>query len=349
MLSPTDPIALYMEGASNEDHGKMGFGVLRYSVNPIVCVIDSQAKFANMAETGRTTRSVPIVASVEEALKREAKVLVLGTAPGGGLIPLDWWPQIDTAVRGGMSVVNGLFDLVGPHYPALQSGQWIWDIRQEPAGLANGTALAAGLACRRVLMIGTDMAVGKMTAGLELLKAARAKGIATEFAATGQIGITVTGHGVPLDAVRVDFASGAIEREVLTAADRMNGDKNGLIIIEGQGALIHPSSTANLPLLRGSCPTHLILCHRAGQTAVGRLPNIPIPPLKPYAKLYEDLAEALGTFPRPTTIGVALNTASLSGEESEQVCQQIEQETNWPTCDPVRHGVDRLLSALTGG
>ena len=35
------------------------------------------------------------------------------------------------------------------------------------------------------------------------------------FIATGQIGITITGDGIPLDAFKVDHACGAVERKVL--------------------------------------------------------------------------------------------------------------------------------------
>ena len=103
-------------------------------------------------------------------------------------------------------------------------------------------------------MVGTDMACGKMTTALEFFSWFKEKGLNTGFIATGQIGITITGDGIPLDAFKVDHACGAVETKVLE-----NSNKD-LIIIEGQGSLLHPGSTATLPLIRGSCPTHLILC-----------------------------------------------------------------------------------------
>lgn len=331
-----------MEGASNDDTGKMGFGVLRYSPNPIVCVIDSQSPYRDIIESGRSPRPCPVVASVDAALRMGAQALVIGIAPGGGLIPAHFWPEIERAVNAGLCIVNGLHDLVGPRFPVLAPGQWIWDVRLEPSGLGVGTGAAAKLDCRRALFIGTDMAVGKMTAGLEIHRAALARGIRSGFVATGQIGITVTGRGVPLDAVRVDFASGSIEREVLQAAS----EGADLVLVEGQGALIHPGSTANLPLLRGSCPSHLVLCHRAGQTHLKRVPDIAIPPLGAYLKLYEDLAEACGTFPRPKTIGVALNTSHLDAQAAAEACEETSQMLGLPCVDPVRHGPDALLDAL---
>ena len=347
MLDRTKKIAVYMEGAVLGVGGKMGIGVLCYSPNPIVCVVDSQTVGKDIGALSGVPRSAPIVGSISAAIELGAEVLILGIAPPGGLIPPDWFPVIDEAVAGGLSIVNGLHDLLGPRYPALNQGpgssQFIWDIRIEPKGLQPGTAKAAALSCKRVLLIGTDMNVGKMTAGLEIARVSREWGVNTEFVATGQIGITVTGAGVPLDAIRVDFASGSIEREVLAASDR--GAE--LVVVEGQGALIHPGSTANLPLLRGSCPTHLILCHRAGQDHLTYLKDIKIPNLRQYIDLYESLATACGAFPRPTTVGVALNTFHVKqDQESQDACAEIEARLGIPCVDPIRHGPDRLVTAL---
>lgn len=336
-----------MEGAILGIGGKMGIGVLRYSPNPIVCVVDSETAGRDIVELTGVPRPAPIVRSIAEARALGADVLLLGIAPPGGLIPAAWWPFIDEAVAGGLSVVNGLHDLLSPRYPEvstdLSARQFIWDIRIEPGGLKPGTGAAAGLDCKRVLLIGTDMNVGKMTAGLEIARVAKERGVKTEFVATGQIGITVTGAGVPLDAIRVDFASGSIEGEVLAAADR--GAE--LIVVEGQGALIHPGSTANLPLLRGSCATHLILCHRAGQESLSSFKDIKIPDLGEYIALYESLASACGTFPRPKTVGVALNTFHVKrDEEALAACCEIEQELGLACVDPIRHGPERLVDAL---
>ncbi len=340
MLAPHLPLALYMAGASTSSFGKMGYGILRYSPNPVACVIDPEHAGEDMLALGMSPRACPIVASVTEAAALGAKVFVLGIAPPGGLIPEDWRPAIDQAVSLGLSLVNGLHEPLAPRYPNLATGQFVWDIRREPAGLDNGTGAAAHLPNRRVLMVGTDMAVGKMTAGLEFAAEARRRGISTGFVATGQIGITITGAGIPLDAVRVDYASGAVEREVLSHRDAE------LVVVEGQGSLVHPASTATLPLLRGACPTHLILCHRAGQTTLARPPKLAIPPLGDLIRLYEDLASVSGTFPRPVTLGICLNTSHLPDAEARAAVEDMADEVGLPCTDPVRFGVEELLDRL---
>ena len=341
MLRPDQPLCIYMEGNAAGFPAKMGHGVIRYSPNPIACVIDSETAGSDMKAVANLPKAVPIVKDVAEAAALGSEVMILGIAPPGGSIPSAWYPAIDEAVTAGMSVLNGLHDLLAPRYPNLRAGQWIWDVRVEPPGLLPGTGAAARLANKRLLMIGTDMAVGKMTAGLEIHRVALERGIQSEFVATGQIGITVTGKGVPLDAIRLDFAGGSIEREVL------RNPNAELVIVEGQGSLIHPASSANLPLLRGSCPTHMILCHREGQETLKREESVRIPPLPELIKLYEDLGEACGAFRRPKTVAISLNTFHLeSDQEAEAACRKIESETGLPCVDPVRHGPERLLDAV---
>ena len=49
MLARHQPLAIYMEGALGELFGKMGYGILRYSPNPVVAVIDSRKAGADLA------------------------------------------------------------------------------------------------------------------------------------------------------------------------------------------------------------------------------------------------------------------------------------------------------------
>ena len=340
MLRPDQPLALYMEGKLGELQGKMGYGLLRYSPNPIACVIDSAHAGKGVGDVIDTPRRCPVVAGVAEAAALGATVLVPAIAPSGGRMPESWLADLDEAVRRGMCLVNGLHDRLAPRYPDLPDGQWVWDIRQEPAGLGVGKGRARELGNRRVLVVGTDMAQGKMTAALELHRAARARGVRSEFLATGQIGIAIAGKGVPIDAVRVDFACGAVEQAVLAEAGAE------VLFIEGQGSLLHPGSTSNLPLLRGACPTHLVLCHRAGWETLRDFPWIRVGDLRRVMTLYEDLGAACGTMPRPVTVGVALNTGHLGPAEAERHVAALREELAMPVTDVIRFGAADLLEAV---
>ncbi len=345
MIRKEMKLAIYMEGNLDSMFAKMGYGVMRYSNNPIVCVIDSEFSGKMVDEVlAHQPFKIPIVSTVEEAHTLGAEVLVLGLAPSGGRLPDSWLPAVETTLHKGMSLVNGLHDLLSDRFADLLDptipDQLIWDVRKPRTDYAIARARASKLNNKRVLMVGTDMAVGKMTAGLEVYKWLKSKGRNADFLPTGQIGITVMGKGIPLDAIKVDQACGAVEHLVLNAKEKE------IVFVEGQGSLLHPGSTGTLPLMRGSCPTHLILCHRAEMKTLRDYTEIKIPALSEVVKLNESVAHACGVFPKPKTIGIALNTSKLTEAEALEMIDSLEKKTSLPVTDVVRFGAEKLGKSL---
>ncbi len=337
-------VAILLHEGIKGPRGKTGLSLLRYSEAPIVVAIDRDCPGQSLQELTGIKRDVPIVASTAAALAYKPQVLVIGIAPQGGALPDDYWHDIKDALAGGMSLVNGLHTPLStmPDLKALlKPGQLIWDVRKEPPNLGVATAMARTLACRRVLTVGTDMAVGKMSTSLELHHASKLRGWRSKFLPTGQTGLMLEGDGVSLDAVRVDFAASAVEQMVMRY-----GKNYDILHIEGQGSLLHPSSTATLPLIRGSQPTQMILVHRAGQTEV--VTGVKIPALADVIRLYENIACAAGAFAFVPVVGIALNTRHLSEEEAKEAIAQTEAETGRPCIDPIRFGADKLLDAVMG-
>ncbi|RDY62039.1 DUF1611 domain-containing protein [Flagellimonas nanhaiensis] len=330
-----------MEGALDNDSGKMGFGLMRFSKHPIACVIDSKYAGKTVDEAVDLPYNIPVVASVKEAIAMQSEIMVLGIAPSGGRFPMEWDEPVSQALTHGLSLINGLHDDLNSRFGHLLKQNFIWDVRKPKPSYPIATAKAAELKNKRILMIGTDMAAGKMTAGLELYAELQTNGIKTGFVPTGQIGITLMGNGIPLDAIKVDQAAGAVEEAVLEQAN------NDIIIIEGQGSLAHPGSTATLPLIRGSQPTHFILCHKAAHANL-RYPvsHIAIPPIDEFIKLNEALASVCGSLQPAKTIGIALNTVGLTKEEAQNKIAEIEQQTGIPTTDMIRFGPKKLVKAV---
>lgn len=344
MLQPDRRVAILLHDGIKGAHGKTGVALLRYSEATIVAVIDRECAGKSLPKLTGINRDVPIVATVEKALAYKPDVLVIGIAPSGGILPDEWWQEINQALASGLSIVNGLhtpMNTIPELQASLREGQWIWDVRQEPPNLPIASARARSLACRRVLTVGTDMGVGKMSTSLELNKAAQKRGLRSKFLATGQAGLMIAGDGVPLDAVRVDFAAGAVEQIVMR-----HGSDRDILHIEGQGSLLHPGSTATLPLIRGSQATHLILVHRPGQTHIRNHPQVEIPPLPEVIQLYETVARAGGAFADVKVAAIALNTFHLNVSEAQQAIEQVQAETKLPCTDVVRFGADIILDTL---
>ena len=354
MLSADAPLVLLQHGGLDNLSGKTGLAMLRYRQGPIVAVIDPAHAGGDLRAITGIDRDVPVVADMAAALAHGPAVAVVGLAPSGGRLPAEMRADVVAALRAGLNLASGLHSRLAedPEFAAvpLAPGQWIWDLRREPADLEVAAARCAQLPCRRLLAVGSDMAVGKMSACLELQAAAQRRGLDARFVGTGQAGILISGQGVALDAVRVDYAAGAVEAAVLAAAE--GADAQALVLVEGQGSLAHPGSTATLPLMRGSQPTDLLLVHRAGQRQVRTRPGAPavaIPPLPELIAACEALA-ALGRPDglRPRVRAIALNTALLEPAAAAAEAERLAAVTGLPVIDPVRQGAEPLLEALLG-
>jgi len=344
MLTPDDRLAIFLHNGLKGGKGKTGISLLRYSPNEIVAVIDETAVGESVKALTGIDREVPVVRSVEDAIALGPTVLAIGLAPSGGTLPEPWYAEVKRAVKAGLSVMNGLHTQMNDEpeiRSSIQPGRWVWDIRKEPEGLEIGGGRARLLKCDRVLTVGTDMAIGKMSTSIELTKASQAQGLKAKMIATGQTGLMLGEAGIALDAVRVDYAAGAVEQSVLH-----HGEGNDILFVEGQGSLLNPGSTATLPLLRGTQPTHLVLVHKANLTHIQHFPDFQIPPLSEVVKLYESAASAGRTFGNTPVVGIALNTFGLNEKEAQRAIADASKETGLPCTDVVRFGAEPLLTKI---
>ena len=344
-------LVLLQHGGLASLTGKTGLAMLRHRQGPIVAVVDPDHAGQSLQQITGIDRDVPVVADLPVAMAFAPEVAVIGLAPSGGRLPDPVRRDVLAALRSGLHLASGLHTQLAED-PELASARcadrWIWDLRREPAGLGVAQARAAQLECHRLLAVGTDMAVGKMSACLALLEAAELRSRPARFVGTGQAGILISGEGVALDAVRVDYAAGAVEAAVLRAAAGLPRD--GLVLVEGQGSLCHPASTATLPLLRGTQPTALLLVHRAGQSTIERMPQIPLPDLRDLVTTVEALsamARPEGALPPPRVRAIALNTARLDEQAATAAVAQISRDLKLTCTDPIRWGAAPLLEALT--
>ena len=346
LYRPDDKLVLLMHDGLTSDRGKTGLVLLRFAPERVVAVIDQKHPGKSLREiTGiPLQRDIPIVKCAADALQYQPDTLAIGIAPGGGKLPEEWFVDIEDAVRGGLNVLNGLHVRLNedPRVSTLlKTGQWVWDIRQEPPNLSVANGGARLLDCKRVLFVGTDMSIGKMSAAVVFDRAATAAGIRSKFMATGQTGIMLAGDGIPLDAVRIDFAGGAVQQEVIECAQ----DKD-VVWVEGQGSFLNPASTATLPLLRGSQATHMVLVHKSSRTHIRFMEWARIPAMRDVIHMYETVAHAGGTFAPTKVACIALNTHGLTDAEVRYEIAKTEAETGLPADDVVRHGAEKLLAAI---
>src|SRR5438132_3361873 len=256
-------VAILAEGQFAPATAKTAIGVLRYAPYEVVAVIDSTRAGKDAADCVGVGKGVPVVASVDDAIARGATVILTGTAAAGGRIPDDYRVALARTLERGVQVWNGLHErvLADPELGAAakSGGAKVRELREPPPDLPIGGHRVRRDNARVVLTVGSDAAVGKMTASLEIVAALRRAGERVEFVATGQTGIAIAGQGIAVDAVVADFIAGAAELMVCDAAERADW-----VVVEGQGSLTHPRfSGVTLGLLHGAAPDVMVPVHEA--------------------------------------------------------------------------------------
>lgn len=314
-------------------------------------MVDSETAGRDVAEVLGFGAGIPVVADLEAALERSPRpeALLVGVAPQGGGLPDAWRPLLRRALRSGLDVWSGLHarlaedeELAGL---AEEHGRRLVDLRAPPPDLPVGTARAASTGAYRVLTVGTDCNVGKLTTTLELADGLRRRGVSAAVGATGQTGILVTGRGVAVDAVVADFVAGAAERVTLEAAA---GDPD-VVLVEGQGSLLHPGySGVTLGLLHGTVPQAMILCWMPSRETVygGNYDWVTIPPLDEVVALYEEAAGWTRPAVPGRVVAVSCCTYDLDDAEARRSVERAREVTGLPATDPVRYGVDPLVEAV---
>ncbi len=342
-------IAILAEGHFEWHYGKTATGVIRYGNDQVVAVIDSTKAGQNVAQALGASfgEDIPVVRDINEALEYRPDTLLIGIAPMGGALPQEWRWQLLKAIDAGLDIVSGLHFFISDdeelRLAAEKRGVTIWDVRRPPEKKIVAQFAPHRPGSHTVLLVGSDCAVGKMTAALELDREARRRGINSAFMATGQTGIMISGNGIPADRIISDFIAGLTEEMVLDLTN-----KHDWVFVEGQGALNHPGySPVTLGLIHGSMPDAMIFCHKAGATAIEGYTYCPLPSLRRMIEINEDTVSWVRPERPCKVVGLALVTGHLSEQEALAAIKQAEEETGLPATDVWRFGPGKLVDALS--
>jgi len=346
-------VYLILEEGSLSVHGaKTASSAIRYLPERVAAVLDSTQAGRTVEEVLGFGGAIPVVASLEEGLEaggRRPTALLIGVAPRSGRLPREWVDLVARAADLGLDLVSGLHDFLAD-IPAIRgaaerAGVAICDLRRPPADLVVSTGRARAVDAFTLLTVGTDCNIGKMTAGLEIRRGLEQAGARVAFAPTGQTGILIEGWGIAVDAVVADFIAGAAERLVLEGAERAGPD--GIVLVEGQGSLIHPAySGVTLGLLHGTLPDAMILCHEPTRSCIrsdGVYDFVRMPALADAVKMNEAALAPLRPAP---VIGISIKTSELPEEDARRAVQRAAEETGLPATDPVRFGPGPLVDAI---
>ena len=332
-ISLDAPYLLYLGDAPDKGHAKTGYGIAYWRADRCAaqmrlpdCPVDLE---------------LPEM-SVADAVDAGIRTAIVAVAPLGGQIPDHWLPQLIELAAAGIDVAAGMHsrlndmpDLVAA---AVQGGAQLIDVRVPPDDLPVGQGRPR--TGKRVLMVGTDCAVGKKYSALALHRELERRNIKATFRATGQTGIMIAGEGIPIDAVVADFISGAAE----TLSP--DNDDDHWDVIEGQGSLLNPSySGVSLGLLHGSQPDAIVLCHDIERTEVHDVHgDYPIPPLDEVIDGVLRLART--TRARCFCAGVSINTSKLDDFTRDGYLGKLQNELGLPCVDPIATGMTPIANFL---
>ncbi|MBP1987866.1 DUF1611 domain-containing protein [Halolamina salifodinae] len=325
------------------DRAKTALGVMRYSDDDTVAVIDRDTAGSRVHDHTETVPDAPIVGAFED-INEEVDTLLIGIAPIGGGFDESWRPDVRAALEAGVDVVAGLHYFLNEDEEfatlAAEHGADIHDVREPHAGIGVAEGRSDEIDAEVVLTVGTDCSVGKMTATCELVTAAREAGIDAGFIPTGQTGIMIAGWGNPVDRVVSDFTAGAVGEMLLE-----KGDEHDVLFVEGQGSIVHPAySAVTCGILHGSMADKLVLCHEAGREVVHGYEDTELPPVSEYVDLYESLANPVH---ETEVVAGALNTKDIEDDAAaREAVGAFSEQIGAPATDVVRFDAAEIVEEL---
>ncbi|MFB6176425.1 MAG: DUF1611 domain-containing protein [Halobaculum sp.] len=330
------------------DRSKTANGVLRYGDDEVVAVLDRGRAGQRVADHVPDVPDAPVVGDFTAA--RDAAgaggldALLIGIAPIGGGFDESWRADVRAALEAGCDVIAGLHYFLEDDEEfarlAAENDCELHDVRRPHDDLTVAEGRADEVDAEIVLTVGTDCSVGKMTTTMELAEAADDAGIDAGVIPTGQTGIMIEGWGNPVDRVVSDFTAGAVEEMILEV-----GDDHDLLIVEGQGSIVHPAySAVTCGILHGAMPDEIVLCHAAGREVVHGYEDTDLPPIPEYVDLYESLARPVHD---AEVVAGAVNTKDVEDDAAARdAVESFADAIDAPATDPIRFGTDDLLEAI---
>ncbi|MBI5214381.1 MAG: DUF1611 domain-containing protein [Ignavibacteriae bacterium] len=336
-------IVILAEGKFDPLKSKTANQAIRYIPEEVVGVIDS-------AQAGRTVQHVlgfggdiPVFSDLRTSLLKKPDTLLIGIAPTGGRLPEEWRRWILEAIENKLNIISGLHTMLSDDeefkQKAIQHGITLTDLRKISS---EYEVVSKGLwrerRAKTILTVGTDCNAGKMTASLELQREFVRRGLKSDFVATGQTGMLLSGRGFAVDSIISDYVAGGIEHEIeLRCAEGAE-----FVHVEGQGSLTHQGySSVTLGLMHGTMPDAMIMVHHPIRQVDDY--GFPISDVKKLITLHEMILEP---FRKSKIVGIAVNTAMMTKQQVEKSIKELEEQTGLPAANVLGDGVKKLTDVL---
>ena len=133
-----------------------------------------------------------------------------------------------------------------------------------------------------------------------------------------------------------DFVAGGIEGAII---DSWNNLRPDIMIIEGQGSLVHPFFPGGFEILAAGRIDGFILVDAPKRTHLDGFPEYPMPNPKRVVKIAELLTE------KPL-VGIGLNKENMSKDDIKNEKIKLKKMFNVPATEPLSEGVSEIVDFM---
>lgn len=336
-------IIILAEGKFSPLESKTANQAIRYIPDEVVGVIDSRSGGRTAQEILGFGGAIPTYPDFRASLKARPDTLLIGIAPTGGRLPESWRTIVLEAIDARLNVISGLHTMLADDREfaarAAHHHVRLIDLRKiEPEYEVVSRGFWKRREAKTILTVGTDCNVGKMTASLELHREFCRRGLKSDFVATGQTGILLSGKGICVDSIISDYVAGSIELEI----EKSIATGPNYVHVEGQGSLTHQGySAVTLGLMHGVMPDAMIMVHHAARHVDDY--GFPLDDVREKIQLHEQVMQP---FRSSKVVGIAINTVMMTPQQAENAKRELELQTGLPVADVLTPECARLGDAL---
>jgi len=268
---------------------------------------------------------------------------VVGLATDGGVLPDHARVAVARAITHQLDVYSGLHVFLSEDAElsalAAKHEVELFDVRKPPhrSTLHFYEGKVEEVKAVRVLVLGTDSASGKRTTAWILRNALIKNGYTAEMIGTGQTAwMQGARFSIRLDSLVNDFVAGEIEHIVRKAWKEATPD---VVVVEGQGALLHPAYPGGLELVASVKPDVLILQDVPSRKTFDGFEHLPMPPMSRQIQALELLSNQ-------KVAAITINPKGLNRDQVTSVSASYEADFGIPAIDIMHDGSQRLISII---
>jgi uncharacterized NAD-dependent epimerase/dehydratase family protein len=190
----------------------------------------------------------------------------------------------------------------------------------------NFTGDILNVESKKIAVLGTDSAVGKRTTAVKLMEHLQGRGSSALMIGTGQTAwIQGFRHTIVLDAIVNDFVPGALEK---VTVDAWNEERPDIMMLEGQGSVMHPAYPGSFEIIAACRPEAIILQHSPAREFYDGFPGFRIPPVETYIRILETLSGK-------KVIAISINREGMKDSELRETIEAYRDRYSIPVFDPL--------------